>query len=383
MLDIAFGHSADVDLDICIGDVIGQVAPLLARVDDAAGLLFVSDGLDDASVARRIKNAFPHLKLIGCCSAGETSSALGFQEDSVLLVVMASPDVSFAVGIGRNLGAEPEKAIDSMVAGLEEVLAGAKASVCFAFLDPVHRAADFVLERLSTSLDGNPRIIGGGANASTVAEDAPSNVYFEGEAASDAIVTLVLSGDVDVSVSTITSWKPIGHSGVITRVDAHTVQEIDGRPALDFLRRNLGAETSIFMGAPLAIVESEKSLNVRTAIGVDEEARTVTLGGAIHEGDVVQLSYATFNDIRDGAVEAAANTHDALGEDAAVVFFFSCVARKMFLAMDVKAEGEELQARFGRDVPVAGFYAYGEVSALETGDPAKFRNQAIVSVALA
>ena len=43
-------------------------------------------------------------------------------------------------------------------------------------------------------------------------------------------------------------------------------------------------------------------------------------------------------------------------------------------------EFEQMRDRVGPDVPVIGFYGFGEFGAGETDGPAEFHNQSIVSV---
>ncbi len=70
------------------------------------------------------------------------------------------------------------------------------------------------------------------------------------------------------------------------------------------------------------------------------------------------------------------------GRDPALLFFCSCGARKMFLALDVRTECDQLQGKVGAGIPVAGFYGFGEIGGSTTEAPARFHNQAIVSVAI-
>ena len=102
MLTVAIGHSADIDLDRAIAEVIDQAKKGLTDAEASAGLLFVANHLDHSAVLAGVRAAFPGVSLVGCTTAGEASSVLGFQDDSILLVLFASPDVRFAAAIGRT-----------------------------------------------------------------------------------------------------------------------------------------------------------------------------------------------------------------------------------------------------------------------------------------
>ncbi|MEL6316313.1 MAG: FIST C-terminal domain-containing protein, partial [Pseudomonadota bacterium] len=269
-----------------------------------------------------------------------------------------------------------------LVEGLGPAAEPGACKLLVAFIDPIGTRPDLVLEGVAARLGEGPCIVGGGANPSLSADRPAPVVFFEAEAATDAVVALALCGAVRAETATVTSWRPIGKRGVITHAEGDRIFHIDGRPALEFYRRNLGADVQTFIGAPLAIVESEKSLNIRAAIDFDEQAGSVRVGGLIANGDVVQLSYAGFDEILEGAGALAQAVEDARADAPALVLYCSCVVRKMFLALDVGAELERLRAPFGEGAAVAGYYAYGEISATAGAAAPKFRNQAIVALTL-
>lgn len=82
---MAIGHSADIDLERAIGEVVRRARAQLTDDVAGAGLLFVADGLDHATTLAEIRDAFPGTPIIGCRTAGEASPTLGYEEDSILL----------------------------------------------------------------------------------------------------------------------------------------------------------------------------------------------------------------------------------------------------------------------------------------------------------
>jgi hypothetical protein len=59
----------------------------------------------------------------------------------------------------------------------------------------------------------------------------------------------------------------------------------------------------------------------------------------------------------------------------ALVFFYSCMARKTILGLRTKEEIERVRAHFDPEVPVLGFYTFGEYCRAEQGGPNLLHNE--------
>ena len=382
LLDVAIGHSADIDLDRAIDEVVAQARGELGGAPAKCGILFVANHLDLESVLGSLRQAFPGVSLVGCTSAGEASSKLGFQDDSILLILFASDELVTATAIGRSPSTQPEGAAAEACAQIRAQLGEQAPKLCFMFSDALRADPEFVLRALSDLLGGGVPIVGGAA--ASYPPDDDTHLFYDDEILSDAVVFLVLGGELDIAIATETSWQPIGKPGRITGSSGKTIYRIDDLPALDFYRRMLGADAHTFLGAPLAIVGKPGGISVRSPMTVDEETRSIQVSGGIPEGDTVQLAFATYDDVLHGADAVAQRTMAQFpeGRDPALLFFCSCGARKMFLALDVRSECDQLQGKAGAGIPVAGFYGFGEIGGSTTAAPARFHNQAIVSVAI-
>ncbi len=382
MLRLAVGHSADIDLERALDETVAQAREDLGGDEPGAALLFVSSGLDHEAVRRRVRGAFPGVPLVGCTSAGEASSSLGFQDDSILLLLFVSPDVRFSAAIGRAPSSDPERAI---VEALEQIQAQASDEpprLCFLLSDAVLSNPDHVLEGLRQAYGESLPVVGGAA--ASYPPGGETWVLFDDESLSDAFVLLALHGPLELATAAETSWCPIGKPGTITAVEGDEVLRIDDVSALAFYRNALGADASQFLGTPLAILDADGSFKIRAALIYDAARESVAVIGGLAVGDRVQLAFATVDDVRDGATALIERGLAQFpGQDGpAFVFFCSCAARKMFLALDVESEIEQLRLRLGRQVPIVGFYGYGEIGSESLRDPAKFHNQAIVLAAV-
>jgi small ligand-binding sensory domain FIST len=162
---------------------------------------------------------------------------------------------------------------------------------------------------------------------------------------------------------------PLGPVHRITSAERNIMITLDGRPALDVLREDVGLDNDLqprqlaaHLNIALMVPNSDLGeYVVRNLIGIDPARRLVATSEAVQPGDRMMFcardrEIAT-TDLRRMVGTIAART----GEAAKGALYFSCVARGPNL---FGPDGEEVKLlRSGlAGVPLAGFYANGEVS---------------------
>lgn len=95
------------------------------------------------------------------------------------------------------------------------------------------------------------------------------------------------------------------------------------------------------------------------------------------------LTTGSRGDVIRGAHEAARQALKSLGgAKPEAIIMFSCVGRKMVLGRRVQEEVNAVRECIGRDVPIVGFYTYGEIGPIDKTDSglsaAKFHNETVV-----
>ena len=88
MFRMAVGHSDDIDLDAALATVFEQCEAALAGAAPKAGLLMAAWEADHRSIVDAVRARYPGIELAGSTTAGEMSSVLGFQEDSIALTLV-------------------------------------------------------------------------------------------------------------------------------------------------------------------------------------------------------------------------------------------------------------------------------------------------------
>jgi hypothetical protein len=115
---------------------------------------------------------------------------------------------------------------------------------------------------------------------------------------------------------------------------------------------------------------------IRTILGVDEAAGSLTLAGEIDPNGYLKLMHANTDALVDGAesaAQAAVKMQDNPGKGLALLV--SCVGRKLVMGGRVDEEVEAVADVFGTGATLAGFYSYGEISPFTKAVECKLHNQ--------
>ena len=122
---------------------------------------------------------------------------------------------------------------------------------------------------------------------------------------------------------------------------------------------------------PLALRtdEQDEKQIVRTVLGIDESAQSMTFAGDIAEGHLAQLMKANLDRIVDGASDAALMTRqDHDGDPGPTLSIaISCVGRRLILGERTEDELEAAADILPVGTGQVGFYSYGEISPFASG----------------
>ena len=187
------------------------------------------------------------------------------------------------------------------------------------------------------------------------------------------IAVLGLYGEhIRIGHGSVGGWDTFGPLRTITQSAGNVLYELDEKPALELYKQYLGEQATALPGSallfPLQINEPGKSGHgtVRTILNVSELSQSMTFAGDIPQGYEAQLMMANFENLIEGASEAA-NHANLLAfqqhpEQEALAILISCVGRKMVLGQRTADEVEAVREVLGENIQQLGFYSYGEIS---------------------
>ncbi|NJL91314.1 MAG: hypothetical protein HC916_17160 [Coleofasciculaceae cyanobacterium SM2_1_6] len=385
MLKAVVGHSNDPDSLPAITEVLEQCEQALAGTEPQAGVLFAAIDFDHALILQEIHQKYPEIQLIGGTTDGEISSVLGFEQDSLTLILFSADKITFRTGIGVGISQDLPKAIAT---ALEQATLGHQESIelCLTVPDSLTTSGVLVLESLNKALEqtfGKKVAVFGGMTADQW--EFQQNYQFCGtKVYSDAIPILLISGEILFAHGIASGWYPIGKKGVVTKADLNVVYEIDHKPALDFYHYYLdGLAPS--QEYPLAVFDTEDvDYYIRASSGTyDVQTGSITFFGDVPEGAIVQITETTQDRI---LAASKASMEQALakypGKEPVAALYFSCASRKQILGSRTKEEYTLTQTCLTNSLPSCGFYTNGEISPLPQQTNSCYHNETFITLLL-
>ena len=384
MFKAAVGHGIDPDSIGAISEALEQCQKTLDGDIPQAGILLAAIDFDHKEILKAIHQVYPDILLIGGTSIGEMSSEMAFQQDSLTLMLFASDEVSFSVGLGQDADINASKAAQQAI---EQAVGSDQQAVrlCYALGEGVGIDAVDLVSGLRQATGHQVPVVGG----LTTDDLAFENTYqFFGQAVyQNSLVVLTFSGALKVSYGVATGQSPIGRKATVTRSESFTVYEIDGQPAREFYAPYFGDDEikvtggSSLVGA-LAVFEGDsEEYYVRAPNGEDELNGGVNYFGHVPEQATIQITEISQESLMASAEVAIQKAQAAYpGEQPSAALLISCVSRMKNLGTQAEEEFKLTQSHLGKTLPSFGFYSNGEISPFTGESAPHFHNETLAAV---
>ncbi|AKF08914.1 FIST signal transduction protein [Sandaracinus amylolyticus] len=379
--------SAATDVDRAAREAVREARSQASS--PAFALAFCTDAYDADALASAVTRELVEVPWAGCCSAG-VFAGTKLVRQGVVVGVLEGDDVSFAVGVGGPISADPRAA---GIAAVHDALAAARRGNGRA-----HRS--FLL--FPDALTGNAaEVIRGavqqsGAGAAWAGGGAGDNLRFvrtaqfaRGRAWHDSVVAVVIESAEPIAVGSRHGWKPYGPPTTVTSARGVTVVELEYQSAFEIYRRTAAENgdevdeqrfAAFAMTHPLGIPQADGDHVIRDPLEVrpDGSLRCV---GEVPEGAMVRVMHGDRHDLLAAAHEAATAARGP-GRTPAGALVFDCVSRALILGSAMERELEAIQEGIGRGIPMMGCLTLGEVGALGATTTPQFQNKTAVVMAL-
>lgn len=376
-MKIAVGHSIDPMLDVAMEEIISRCEQQLGDAQPGAAILYACIDCDHQQILDTLAERWPGLPLVGCTTDGELSSQMGFQEDSISLMLFSSEKIDFQVTVARDLSQGMEASIAQALAEVPQ-----DTHLCFALPESLTVSGASVVRSLQNQLGPGVTLFGGSAADQWSFER--THQFFGQEILEDSAPLLLFCGDLHVSSGISSGWSPMGEGGTVTRSQGNQVFEINHHSALSFYRTYLGDHITITQEYPLGVFEEPGSdqYYMRAPMSYDAQDQSITFAGDVPEGSRVFITEAARGGILSACEESITTAHQNFQGDPQAALVISCAARKQVLGTRTRQEHEALKRLIRADLPVLGFYSYGEIAPLPGGARAQFHNETFVTVLL-
>mgnify|MGYP001613539324 CR=1 FL=1 len=354
---------------------------------------FASVSFNQQELVRGIRDAGSKAPLIGCSDAGEITNE-GPDQKSVGVMAIRSDAISFYTGLGKDIKNGAREAGQAVSREVKEK--ADKPLRAFIMLPDVltGNGADIVRGVLDVIGPHFP-VVGGAAGDDFLFKETYQ--YRDDEVVSGAVAGVGLGGTFSMGIGVRHGWVPIGMPMKVTKAKGAVLYELDAKPAVSIYEDYFGQRAEELRKEPLArlaityplglkIPEYQEEYLIRDPITVGSDG-SITCAAEIPEGSEVRLMIGSKEKAIEAAEDAARHLMQEFQTDGTkpkFILMFNCIAREKLFGQKANDEIQAVMEIVGHDVPLLGFYTYGEqaplggeVRNIEKCDP-RFYNETMV-----
>jgi small ligand-binding sensory domain FIST len=230
--------------------------------------------------------------------------------------------------------------------------------------DPRNTHVPQLIESLSAEL--TPGFLVGGLSS---ASDDHYLQQIAGELYSEGLSGVLLSSAIPVISGLTQGCSPLAGKHTITRSEGNLLAELDGRPALDVFREDIGEVLSkdlsrvagyIFAGLPVPGSDTGDYL-VRNLIGIDPNEKLLAIGDILEDDAPIMFCRRDGGTAREDMLRMLRDIEKRAGGRIRAGLYYSCLGRGRNQFGDNSEELKMISSQLG-DFPLVGFFANGEIS---------------------
>lgn len=359
----------EADTDAAVDEVCRRALAELQAPPHLA-LVFVSHhhGPDFAALAARLHAQLPGACILGCTGETIVGGGLELEEQPALSLWVAHLPGVDLVPMHLSFEQTPE---GGSIVGWPDRLEGewpADATL-IALAEPFSFPADVLLARLDEDRP-DVQVVGGMASGGW--QPGQNRLIFGGAEISEGAVAVLLSGAIRVRAVVSQGCRPIGRPYVITKAQQNVIEELSGRPALAQLSELFGElpqadQLLIRKGLHVGSVINEYQETfqrgdflVRNVIGSDPASGVIAVGDYVRVGQTVQFHIRDADTADEDLRELLSAARDGGHPAPRGALLFTCNGRGTRMFAVPNHDAAAVQRQTG-DVPLAGFFAQGEL----------------------
>ena len=372
-----------------------QAMTSISKHSLSAVLVFASVKYDLEEMLRGIHSVVGEVPVLGTTTAGEICN--DSLQKSVVVATLASPYLNVRVGVGERVSRDWQQAVTQAAStpeiqpffslpSQEEVqepwISGysvwpgltrqGKAAFALLFSPGNTRQSDSrsyeILEELKRLSRGSLPIFGGSSADDWRMEG--NYVLLGQQAYPDSVLVAVFETQLRFGIGLAHGFRPGTRRATVTRVQGHEVLELDGKPAAEMYAQMLDTPREALAGQHLTLttgqpagtpdIYGQYSINVASYFTSQEGVR---FSQPVPEGSVLAIMEAD-KDTMIAAGREALRKALLRGSliDPAIAFVFSCALRTRILGERTAEEIADMP-----DVPLVGFYSFGEQGLADDG----------------
>ncbi len=228
--------------------------------------------------------------------------------------------------------------------------------------DPRNNEVPELIKGLAAKLDSG-FVVGG------LTSSRQQNLQIADKLTEGGISGVMFADDVTVATRLTQGCSPIGPQRVITQAQRNIIVKIDGRPALDVLKEDVGERLArdlnrlggvIFAGLPITGTDTGDYL-VRNLVGIDPARGIVAIGDLVENGSPIMFCRRDTKAATEDMTRMLDSMKQGLYTQPRGGVYYSCLGRGASLFGRESEELKMIKDAFG-DFPLVGFFCNGEIS---------------------
>lgn len=352
----SFAHASGADWETMTSACVSRLGALPEKAN--LGFVYATDAVaeDLDHITEKLRQATGIDQWVGTLGFGVCVAGHEYFDQPALAVMIGTlPADSFRIFPTISKPGQPlPKAVAEWVARRHPMLGVVHA-------DPRNGLLPAILDSIS---DDTESFLVGGLTASRGRQRQIAGAPTDG-----GISGVFFGPDIEVATGLTQGCSPIGPVREVTEARENVVKRLDGRPALDVFKEDIGEvlarnlnRVGGYIHAALPVSGADRpDYLVRNLIGIDPQQGWIAIGDRISAGDRMMFVR------RDGAA-ALKDLDRMLGElkgraksKPKAALYYSCVARGPNLFGRNSEELTRVSEAIGADVPLVGFFANGEI----------------------
>jgi small ligand-binding sensory domain FIST len=357
MTGFSFAHAAGEDW----GGAVDRCVARLGEVPGAGnlGFLYVTDALADHmdEVLERFRDATGVEHWVGTVGMGVCATGVEYYDTPAVAAMVAElPKGSFRVF------APLVKDLDAFDAAHGDWVAEHRPFLGFVHGDPSNPYTEALIKQLAGRTSAGFLVGGLASSRGSV------HLYADG-VTQGGVAGVLFSEQVGVLTRLSQGCSPIGPQRSVTEAQRNIIVSLDGKPALDMLKADIGEILSrdlsriggyIFAGMPIAGSDTGDYL-VRNLLGIDPAQGLVAIGDLVEDGSQLMFCRRDANTAKEDMRRMLVSLKRGLSRPPRGGVYVSCLGRGVNLFGPDSAELGMIRGELG-DFPLVGFYANGEIS---------------------
>ncbi len=348
-----YAHAAGEDWR----EIVETCLPQLAGPPATLGFVYLTDVLapfaDDITALLRERTGVQHW--VGSIGIGICATGREYLDEPALAVMLAD----FAPGSFQVFSGI--RTVDDLK--MRKLGCGERAAnFAIVHADPANSSVPELIAGIAGKMESG-FVVGG------LSSSRGENLQIAEKTHDGGVSGVVLSDDITVATRLSQGCSPVGPVHSITDAQRNIVLKLDGRPALDVLKEDVGDKlardmprlgATVFAGLPVAGTDTGDYL-VRNLVGIDAARGLVAIGDEAEEGGELMFcrrdNASAVDDLR-GMLDSI---KEGLYTKPRGALYFSCLGRGANLFGPESEELKIIQAGLG-DLPLVGFFGNGEIS---------------------